>query len=335
MERESGVQEAGSDAAVHPGHSLVYSSSEFESLSLPNIGYWMEHMIPKKGIVLLHGKYGAWKTAIGLNIAKGVAEGNGLWDKKTESTRVLFLECDTPVQALQPRAKTLGFSGLSVDFSPAYPGIDVVNPKRDEWNWHRYMELHKLHLDKPYGLVIIDSLRTIHSMSEKEGETAKEVYLAAARMFPDATVLLIHHDRKTSREEGNWKSWRSQEQLETEAESFMGSQRWIDLATTALKISKHGKQGIVIQQSKSQWGLISKPIFLVPNGDGVTLTPPATIDDNSIAAAVPVITKQPIRNLGELDRKLAKHFGVSDRYIRNFRIEWEERNGQIPVRSRG
>lgn len=314
---------------------LVYSASEFEKLTLPDIGYWVEHMIPKKGIVLLHGKYGAWKTAIALNMAKKIAEGLPLWGLKTEKTKVLFLECDTPIQAIQPRARTLGFSGLDVDFAPIYPGIDVVNVARDEWNARRHQVIHDKHLEEKYGLVIVDSLRTIHSMSEKEGETAKEVYLSCARLFSDSTVLLVHHDRKTYREDGHASKYKTQDQIEVDNESFMGSQRWIDLATTALKISKHGAQGIVISQSKSQWGTQAKPIFLKPDADGVTLNVPALLDDNTIAKAVGVILKKTtIKNLGHLDLLLAKHFGVSARYVRDFRVGYEERNGQVPTRSR-
>ncbi|MCP4900171.1 MAG: AAA family ATPase [bacterium] len=314
---------------------LVYSASEFQQLTLPDIGYWMQDMIPKKGIVLLHGKYGAWKTAIGLNIAKGVAEGQPLWGLDTEPTKILFLECDTPVQAIHSRVKTLDFTGLTVDFAPIYPGFDVVNPQRDEWNQTKYDTLHARHEAEKYGLVIVDSLRTIHSMSEKEGETAKEVYMACARLFPESTVLLIHHDRKTYREDGHGSKFKSQEQHEMDAESFMGSQRWIDLATTALKIAKHGRKGIVVHQSKSQWGKQAEPIFLKPNGDGVTLEVPALLDDNVIAKAVAIILKTTtIKNLTQLDKLLAKHFDVSDRYIRDFRIGYEERNGQVPVRSR-
>lgn len=314
---------------------LVYSATEFEKLTLPDIGYWVEHWIPKKGIVLLHGKYGAYKTAIVLNMAKCVATGFPLWGLKTEKTKVLFIECDTPIQALQPRAKTLGFSGLTVDFAPIYPGLDVVNAGRDEWNASRYTQLHDIHLREKYGLVIVDSLRTIHSMSEKEGETAKEVYLSCARLFADSTVLLVHHDRKSYREDGHANKYKTQDMIEVDNESFMGSQRWIDLATTALKISKHGNQGIVVSQSKSQWGTQANPIFLKPDKDGTTLTVPALLDDNAIAAAVGVIMKKvTIKNLGHLDILLAKHFGVSARYVRNFRVDYEERNGQVPTRSR-
>jgi len=325
----------GGDQASTLTNKLVFSAAEFEALSLPDIGYWVDAMIPKKGIVLLHGKYGAYKTAIALNIAKGVAEGLPLWGQATEKTKVLFVECDTPIQALQPRAKTIGFSGLDVDFAPLYPGFDVVNPTRDEWNASRYEFIHTKHLEEKYGLVIVDSLRTIHSMSEKEGETAKEVYLSLARLFPDSTVLLVHHDRKTYREDGRGTRFKTQEQVEMDSESFMGSQRWIDLATTALKISKHGTQGIVISQSKSQWGKHAESIFLRPDPDGTTLTVPALLDDAKIAAAVTAITaKVTIKTLGHLDGLLAKHFGVSTRYVRDFRIGYEERNGPVPTRSR-
>lgn len=314
---------------------LVYSADDFENLKLPDIGYWVEHWIPKKGIVLLHGKYGAYKTAIALNVAKRVAEGQPLWGLKTEKTKVLFIECDTPIQAIQPRARTLGFSGLTVDFAPIYPGIDVVNAARDEWNASRFTAIHEKHAEEKYGLVVVDSLRTIHSMSEKEGETAKEVYLSLARLFTDSTVLLIHHDRKSYREDGHASKYKTQDQIEVDNESFMGSQRWIDLATTALKISKHGTQGIVIAQSKSQWGVQAKPIFLRPDKDGTTLAVPALLDDNAIATALGVIMKKvTIKNLGHLDILLAKHFGVSARYVRNFRVDYEERNGQVPTRSR-
>ena len=67
----------------------------------------------------------------------------------------------------------------------------------------------------------------------------------------------------------------------------------------------------------------------------MTLHVPAILDDNAIAAAVAVILKKTtVKNLGHLDGLLAKHFGVSSRYMRDFRIGYEERNGAVPTRSR-
>jgi hypothetical protein len=200
-----------------------------------------------------------------------------------------------------------------------------VNPKRDEWNAFRWDFLHKRHIAEPYGLVIVDSLRTIHSMSEKEGETAKEVYLSVATLFPDSTILLVHHDRKSYRDP-NYNKFKSNEDEETEKESFMGSQRWIDLATTSLKISKVGKKTIRLQQTKSQWGAQSEAVILRAGDDGVTLTP-AALSHRDIEDFV--TSNGSFRNRTHLYESMAERFDLSVRWVREKVTEYEKANGRI------
>lgn len=155
--------------------------------------------------------------------------------------------------------------GENFDTYFAYPGLDfeactlgIGASKKDA---ELYAEITAAHKRNKYDLVIIDSLRTIHTRPDKDSEVPPLVYRAVQRSFPGASVLLIHHDRKAKQDES----------AEMGLESFSGTQAWANHATVTLKVSKQGRAGkeITLQHSKSQAGpLLEDPLLLVSE-DGI------------------------------------------------------------------
>lgn len=317
-------------AGVPLRRKYIYTADEFSDLEPQSVGFLIDRLIPKEGIVLFHGKYGSYKTALTLNIAKAVAGGTPIWGIPAAPAKVLYVEGDTPIHGILPRSKTLGIRGLPLHIASIYPGMDVINYKRDPLARDKWEELHASHLQEHYGLIVLDSLRSLHSMDETRGETAREVYRALAMLFPECCLIVIHHDRKT-KDDPKANQFKSQEQIEVEHESFMGSQRWIDMATTSIKVAKHGRTGIVMTQTKSQVGDTHPQIYVPRPEDGVTMNGEATINDQTISTFVGSI--DPARmariKLSDLDEILANRFGVSVRFANTKRVEWEEEHGEI------
>jgi RecA-family ATPase len=168
-----------------------------QQVDLPEVEFYMEPYIPKDAIVFLHGKWGTYKTPLTLNIAKASALGqNEIFGCKLAPAKVLYVQADTPKQVIIPRMKLLNVAIDNFDFNFCYPGFNLLDPYKDENDAYYYDILKKVHTENQYDLVFIDSLRAIHSEDDKEATTVHKVYRALRRLFPGASLVIIHHDKK-------------------------------------------------------------------------------------------------------------------------------------------
>jgi hypothetical protein len=302
-----------------------FTGGEVQSLTLPPERFYLDKLIPEEGIVMLHGKYGTYKTPLTLHIAKAIATGSQLWGLDAVHARVLYIEGDTPRNALLPRLQALDVNVPNLDIAFVYPGIDVVNPHTPEWNKDHIQLLSAAHSKQPYHLVVIDSLRASHQLPDKDSETPPKVYSALARLFPGATFLLIHHDRKTRAPEKYARV--IEEQLEDE--SFSGSQAWMNHATVGIHVRKHGrsnKEWVTLHQHKSQAAKEVDDLDLKVE-QGIHITQAVSMSAGQMAQAMAILKW---RNMSDLDRALAHHFGVSAQWAKKHRVQYEIEVGPIP-----
>jgi len=304
--------------------NIFYTGKEVVAHSLPEIGFLVEGIVPKHGIVLMHGKYGSYKTPIAISIGHAVATGQDCLGLGVEQSPVLFIEGDTPMPGIWPRLQRMNPDSDNIDFAFVYPGFNVVQPKVGEHNKMVCEALAERHMAKQYGLVVVDSLRTSHNLPDKDSEVPSIVYGSFARLFPGATIMIIHHDRKTKPPDG--KS-RVQFNAEVDNESFSGSQAWIDRATTSIKIKKgYGteKEWITLSQTKSQVGKEIEPLQLhVTDGCIISLASAMTNDQIEEALEQVGYNKGSVKNRAALDHALAGWFQVPERWARTRRAHYE------------
>ena len=154
--------------------------------------------MPVGGQCLLYGKRGLGKTQLAHTLAIDVALGQpflGMFE--TVQCNVVYVQADIP-PALQKDRYSRIVKHLSLDkqFPLWYlisPGsFDTLDAIGNEANW-----IEDLRAVSP-GLVIIDTLRKAHRMDENLSSTVVDVYAAWRYICgPDATILYIHHDRKS------------------------------------------------------------------------------------------------------------------------------------------
>lgn len=309
----------------------LLNGPEVAALEVDQVGYYVDHLIPKEGIVLLFGKYGAYKTPLTLNMAVAVAEASDLWGFAVQNCNVLYIEGDTPRSGIVKRIQKLPSLPTNLDIAFVYPGIDVINPHTPPINMMYCNGLIEAHKKKQYGVVFVDSLRSSHQLPDKDSETPPAVYRAFARMFPGAVVFVIHHDRKTRPLERHLSGTQAEEEMGTE--SFSGSQAWINHATVGIKILKHSakeKKFVTLVQTKNQIGEETGPIELKVE-DGIHVSPVTSLDESQFTAALGFMKWG---SYGELDAAMAEYFGVSERWVREFRKGYEINVGPIPRKQR-
>jgi hypothetical protein len=309
----------------------LLSGPEVAALEIEAAGYYIEPLIPKEGIVLLYGKFGAYKTPITLNMAVAVAEAPDLWGFPVANANVLYIEGDTPRSGIVKRIQKLPSLPVNLDIAFVYPGIDVINPHTPDTNKAMCSSLVTAHKERNYGVVFVDSLRTSHQLPDKDSETPPKVYRAFAQMFPGAVVFVIHHDRKSRPTERHMMGTQADEEMQVE--SFSGSQAWLNHATSGIKILKHSakeKKYITLIQTKNQIGEECGDIELKVE-DGIHVAPVATLTLDQVSDALNVLVWN---NYTELDEQIGSYFGVSARWAREFRKKYEVEVAPIPKRKK-
>lgn len=247
-------------------------------------------------------------------MAKALATGTDLWGLKVEKVDpVLYIECDMTKESALHRIQKLGFSGGTGDFFFAYPGFDVVNPNSSSDSADIYLELQALHKRRAYKVVFIDSLRTLHMLPEHSSDTVNRVYSALERLFPGATKVIVHHDRKIVPEIA---ALTGEEKEAVSVESFSGSQAWGNHAAVGIKVHKRTTKEISLIHTKSQVGE-QQPNLMLHVDEGIFVQ--ARAGKGDVAAFLATLPGG--LTMAEIDRRIAGHFKVGLRTATTRRLE--------------
>lgn len=201
---------------------------------------WLiEGLIPAVGISMLHGRFSLGKSPFSWRLAQSISEGMDFFGYETvEQGAVIWIEADEALrnaiqraQRLEPRPRHLYF------YEPNIP-LDVVKPSDEARR-----ELTELYNKVKPKLVVINSLRKVHRMDDKDSRTPSIVYGATQTLFPDTAILFIHHDRKQPTDPLA---------AVPKEEAFSGSQAWKNDAAIALHLRGKGKRAVAIDIDKSQ-----------------------------------------------------------------------------------
>lgn len=150
--------------------------------------------LPHGGICVLHGPPGVGKSQLALTLARSVARGTEFLapEHPTTQGRVLYIQVNTPIQEQQARLLNtdIGATDQIAFLSLEHGMLDSEHlvPARDPG----LTEAKRFAPD----MVIVDTLRDVHTLEEMDSATVTKVYGAWRDLFPEATLVFVHHDRK-------------------------------------------------------------------------------------------------------------------------------------------
>jgi hypothetical protein len=220
----------------------------------------------------------------------------------------LYLEVDTPQRLVHERLSGLPIAP-NVDFLFLPPlSVPQVSPP-DQAMLDRAA-------NNNYDLVIINTLRKVHNLNDKEPQTPKEVYSYFQHQFPGTALVFVHHTKKTQID-ANGNGGRIKE-------SFSGAMNWLNDAQVGLFLGRFEseKEGINMRlhHEKSQVSDLVGPMGLhLSREDGATLTCPKF---NQLLHTYAVMNESELRGTA-LDQELARQLGMSPStaYLRRKVIE--------------
>lgn len=207
-----------SDAKFWPPGTLA--SHNFETPQ-----FCVAPFLPQGGIAVLHGPPGVGKSQLALTMGRAVAEGKPFLteDYQTRQGNVLYVQLDVIPTIQQERARAAGLlNGIPVSFFTATERLNILRLPSELPAMVEAMAWAPI-------LVIIDALRDTHELDENASETPPAVFAAWRKLFPTASLVYVHHDRKVQVMKG------TPERFFTE--SARGTGAWLAKADVGLHLT--------------------------------------------------------------------------------------------------
>jgi AAA domain-containing protein len=154
--------------------------------------YTIAPFLPAGGVAVLHGPPAVGKTQLALTIAAAVSRGEPfLRDFPTATGRVVYIELDIVETLLHERVCRAKIAHPNLRYLTLESGI-LNSLELHPFNDPGLNETVRFQPD----LIIIDTLRDAHLLDENESTAFITILAHWRRVFPKATLLFIHHDRK-------------------------------------------------------------------------------------------------------------------------------------------
>lgn len=226
---------------------------------MPN--WLISPFLPAQGIVLLHGRFSLGKSPLTWKIAHSVTTGDEFFGMPVNNTGpVLYIEVDTPEPQVKKRLRLLKPQPNEKFFmANAYPYLNMmITGSKD------VLALRESYKTIEPVLVIVNTLRKIHSLDQNMAETPSHVYKNLLECFPKSSILVVHHDKKIM----------TGDMAGDPDEAFSGSQAWANDATVALHLRglNHRERTLELVVTKSQVGATGSLIRMQLSEDGTNFT---------------------------------------------------------------
>ena len=285
-------------------------------MPIPEGVFLLEPYLPRGGIVVLYGLPTLGKTAIVWSMAQAVQTGQPWLGLPTVQSNVLLVNLDMPMNLVQNRWQdaeppfeptfSAFFDDMSVDctqFLSNYP---------DER--HRIIQdkLEEMHSRHRFGLVCVDALREVVLGDINISGTPRLVYNAFKRVFPGATILFVHHERKSNVQYGGGDP----------LQSAAGSMEFMNIAQVAVQFAKKNKFTF-LEHLKTQASAQFDSLPISIGEDGVHIVHRDQDKLDKVVHFMRGVDKSMPKR--QIDKDMGKFLGMSDRSARVLRKAYEQR----------
>ena len=275
----------------------LISWEDFAAKEFAAPAWLIEPYIPADGIVFLWGETSTGKSPLGWHIAAAIGRGDNFFGLPATKGRVLYLEVDTPQRLVHKRLCAMPVA-QDVDFLFLPPiSVPEVSPADQA--------MLEAAARRNYDLVIVNTLRKVHDLNDKEPQTPKVVYSFFQHLFPGTALVFVHHTKKTQIDaSGNYGKVK---------ESFSGAMNWLNDAQVGLCLSAYDNEAegvnVRLSHEKSQVSELYNPLglYLDPVNGAIIRCPKF----ETLLVTYEFMNENPDLRGNKLDEALSKILGCS------------------------
>ena len=207
---------------------MIYESKQLRSLStmIDEPKFLVHPYIPAKSkVVLLHGPGGVGKSGLLWSLANALESGVSFLGLPVQSCKTLVISTDMNVYELHMRWGDIFKADFSMEICQPFDCLDRGFSKSAV-----FKECTDFAKQNKVELVLIDTLGKVHFGDPTKPETVTNVYHQLTSWFPDTTIIVNAHNRKSQRDiDGS--------EIITD-DDFLGSRKWVDDCVVQLHMRK-------------------------------------------------------------------------------------------------
>ncbi len=169
----------------------ITTSAEMLSKEVKPFPYIIQDLIPENGITAITADSGKGKSLFMFYLAKHIATGTRLFDKfEVKQKKVLIIDQEMNENLLVERYQGMVKKKIPLNY--------MYEQDWDILKLGHYKWLKKKIVRKDYGVVIFDTLTTIHGADENSAQEMKKVNARMLKLMRNTNVTLIylHHHKK-------------------------------------------------------------------------------------------------------------------------------------------
>jgi RecA-family ATPase len=185
-----------------PEEWKLESGAELMERELPPEEWLIERIIPSEGFTFIVGAEATGKSFYTLTLAHAIATGKPWLNqfKVGKQTGVLFIDKEN-----SPRRKKARIAGLSIKDGldnlhwVKFPHFfELADPKEEDGLSKFAKSLSKQVEKLSIGLIVLDSFADVMVGNENAASDVQGFFDAIRKLFPNKSVLVLHHENKPS-----------------------------------------------------------------------------------------------------------------------------------------
>lgn len=240
--------------------SLLIPGDQMPTAGPTGVPWLIQPYIPREGVIFLYGKKGVGKSPLTWSLAHSVASGEPWLGLPVQNTgTVLYIEVDSPLSVVKVRTDHMRFTPQTLFYFPTDPLLCLPEG---------YAQLKRETEQVSPALVIVNTLRKIHSYSDKDSDTPARIYSKFRRLWP--SILFVHHEKRTPA---------NPDEAFEPGEEFSGSLAWHNDAQTCLHLRRatrskeDGSHNLLLINTGNQLTALAPTLKLELGQDGYSLSP--------------------------------------------------------------
>lgn len=219
--------------------SLDVTWKVLQDMDFGPIEWFVDEWIPAGGVVLVWGQESVGKTPFCWYLAQAIGSGETFFGHAATPARVSFIELDMPPRMTKARLRNMPLhDNVLLTIAP-----EITSPAGFEEEALRDRFAGAIAYQPQ--VVFVDSLRKAHPFDDKVSEVPSRVYAMYKKLFPEATLVFIHHERKSGPDEER-----------PGGESYSGSRAWSNDCQIGFRVSVDRRKAfpLMVKCERNQMG---------------------------------------------------------------------------------
>lgn len=192
--KEGGVKQVNTLKAYRSakgGKFKIVNGNEMLTRETSKFPYLVNKLVPEKAITSITADSGQGKSIIALILARHISMGQKLFGEfEVKKTKVLIIDQEQDEDLIIGRYKSIVREKSDIHF--LYGQLWVIN-KDENYDWL----VAEIKINN-YGLLILDTLTTIHDKDENKADQMRQINNLLLQLITDTgiTIIYLHHHRK-------------------------------------------------------------------------------------------------------------------------------------------